>query len=81
MTPESEWLAANRESYRGQWVALDGGTLLASGANARQVFAEVAGHQPLPLVVFVPPAETEMLRGKEKRNDLRIREGRVLPGD
>jgi predicted DNA-binding antitoxin AbrB/MazE fold protein len=34
---EFEWLAKNGETYAGQWVALDGYTLLANGPNAVEV--------------------------------------------
>lgn len=37
-SPNLEWLRANGANYPGQWVALDGGELLASGP----VFEDVA---------------------------------------
>jgi len=51
---EMRWLAEHREEYAGQWVALDGERLLASGANAREVYdaARRSGVE-LPLVVQV----------------------------
>lgn len=52
---EAEWLVANREAYMGQWVALDGDQLLASGSSAREVFAAVAGYAPTPLVTKIRP--------------------------
>ena len=50
---EAAWLQTNRAQYLGKWVALDGDLLLASGLSAREVFTEVAGHMPAPLVVKV----------------------------
>ena len=50
--PEMRWLAENRHRYVGQWVALEGSCLLASGATARDVFARVSD-RPSPLVVRV----------------------------
>ncbi len=36
---EIRWLREHREAYAGQWVALDGDRLIASGADAKEVFA------------------------------------------
>ncbi len=44
------WLAENRGRYRGQWVALQGDELLATGGEARDVYEQVRGLKPLPLV-------------------------------
>jgi hypothetical protein len=35
---ERAWLEAHREEFLGQWVALDGGTLVAHGTNASAVY-------------------------------------------
>ncbi len=42
---ERVWIAAHRNDYNGQWVALDGERLLAHGTNAREVYlaARAAG--------------------------------------
>ena len=40
-TREMRWLAEHRHEYGGQWVALDGDKLLASGPNAREVYEAV----------------------------------------
>ncbi|MDQ3753864.1 MAG: DUF5678 domain-containing protein [Acidobacteriota bacterium] len=42
---ERAWIAAHRDDYLGQWVALDGDRLLAHGTNAREVYlaARAAG--------------------------------------
>jgi hypothetical protein len=50
---EMIWLAENRQKYAGQWVALDGDVLLASGKTSREVFAAVADYTPTPLVVRI----------------------------
>lgn len=50
---ELEWLEANRETYIGQWVALQGDRLLAAGPDAREVFAKARDIVPCPLVVRV----------------------------
>jgi plasmid stability protein len=34
---EAEWLRAHRDEYAGQWVALDGDRLIASGDDLKQV--------------------------------------------
>lgn len=51
-----QWLADNSEQYIGQWVALDGGRLIAHSANHDEV-AEAAGADGayLPLITFVEP--------------------------
>jgi hypothetical protein len=36
-----EWLRMNRDRYRGQWVGLDVGRLVAHGPEASEVFAAV----------------------------------------
>lgn len=35
---ERAWIDAHRDEYLGQWVALDGDRLIASGADARTVY-------------------------------------------
>jgi hypothetical protein len=53
---EAAWLAANRQAYLGQWVALDGDHLLAVRSSAREVFAAIDGYVPTPLVTKIRPA-------------------------
>ena|SRR5258707_12294984 len=36
---ESTWVERHRDKYLGQWVALEGDTLIAHGANAREVYS------------------------------------------
>jgi hypothetical protein len=47
------WLTENRSRYLGQWVALQGDELLASGSTARDVYSRVRGLRPVPLVVQI----------------------------
>jgi len=54
---ELAWLSANRHLYANRWIALDGDTLLAVADTAREVFAAVAGHPRVPLVIQVEPPE------------------------
>jgi len=55
--PNDDWLAQNADKYRGQWVALHNGELIAHG-NDSQAFAQAvkaSGFQ-IPLIVFIEPA-------------------------
>jgi len=47
------WLAKNRATYAGRWIAVRGCELLASGMNAQEVYARARGQQPAPLVVKI----------------------------
>jgi hypothetical protein len=55
---ELGWLSQHREEYLGQWVALDGGRLVASGSSAKQVYlaARRAG-VTVPFVEQVQPPD------------------------
>ena len=55
---ERAWIESHRDEYLGQWVALDGDRLLASGADAREVYltARAAGVRA-PFVERVRPKE------------------------
>lgn len=57
-TRELRWLTEHRHEYAGQWVALDGDKLLASGSEASAVYeaARDSGVE-LPLVVQVESAD------------------------
>src|SRR5581483_12057669 len=53
--PEQEWLRQHSEEYAGQWVALDGDSLLSHGSDAFAVRAEArAKGVQLPLMVHIP---------------------------
>ena len=53
---ESTWVERHRDMYLGQWVALDGDTLIAHGPNAREVYlaAREAGIDG-PYIVHITP--------------------------
>lgn len=53
-----EWIKANREKYGGQYVALNGDTLLGTGKNYREAFetARRAGVEDA-FVDFIPPKD------------------------
>ena len=52
------WLELHREEFMGQWVALDHGTLIASGENGKAVYdrARAAGVD-CPLLLHLTPEE------------------------
>ena len=55
---EMEWIRQNRQSYRGQFVALNGGQLVAHGAKEREVWRAAAGTAvPNPFLAYI---ETEV---------------------
>src|SRR5580658_6077147 len=52
---EQDWLAAHELEYAGQWVALDGDTLLSHGSDAHAVRDEARRKGVhLPLLVHIP---------------------------
>lgn len=59
-----KWIQENREKYDGQWVALDGETLLAHGADGKKVHAEAqAKGIKTPLMHRVSIKETQPFGG------------------
>jgi hypothetical protein len=61
---ESTWVERHRHKYLGQWVALEGDTLIAHGVNAREVYlaarnAGIAG----PYIVHVTPKSDAYVGG------------------
>ena len=50
---EREWLATNRAQYAGSWIALEGDRLVAEGKSAPEVYSQIRGRRPVPLVVQV----------------------------
>jgi hypothetical protein len=54
---ELQWLNDNRHKFVGQWIALQGGQLLAVGATAKEVFSKVAGQATPPLVIRIDDDE------------------------
>jgi predicted DNA-binding antitoxin AbrB/MazE fold protein len=56
--PEQEWLIAHQREYPGQWLALDGHTLLSHGSDAHAVREEARRKGvDRPLMVHVPEEE------------------------
>ena len=52
------WLHENREKYSGQWVALDGDRLIASGPTAKEVYSKAkAEGVEIPFVELVTDPE------------------------
>ena len=52
--PNDRWLAQNANQYRGQWVALENGELLAHGPDGRAfVQAVKATGAKIPLLLFI----------------------------
>ena len=52
------WLHENRENYPGQWVALDGDRLIASGPTAKEVYSKAkAKGVVIPFVELVTDQE------------------------
>lgn len=56
--PNDQWLENHKEEYRGQWVALHNGVLIAHGTDGEAVVKTV--HQTgvkMPLILFIEPAD------------------------
>ena len=52
--PNDRWLEQNADQYRGQWVALENGELLAHGADGRAfVQAVKTSGAKIPLLLFI----------------------------
>ncbi|HKS08794.1 MAG TPA: DUF5678 domain-containing protein [Pyrinomonadaceae bacterium] len=52
------WLDENREKYLGQWVALDGDRLIASGSTAKEVYGKAKDEGiEIPFVELVTDKE------------------------
>jgi Family of unknown function (DUF5678) len=53
-----EWLRLHSKEYGGQWVALDGGRLIAHGPDAMEVYAAAeADGAYLPMIKYIEPAD------------------------
>jgi Family of unknown function (DUF5678) len=58
------WLHENQEKYSGQWVALDGDRLIASGPTAREVYSKArAEGVEIPFVELVSERESAPFSG------------------
>ena len=47
---EFEWIHANREAYRGRWVAIQGDELVADAASFRELQSRIKNLEKAPLV-------------------------------
>jgi len=58
-TKEFEWLAKHRQEYAGQWIALMGDQLVASGTIAKEVFAKARelGYPRAMFILVEPPGD------------------------
>ena len=58
------WLHENRENYPGQWVALDGDRLIASGPTAKEVYSKAKAEGiEIPFVELVAEEESGPFTG------------------
>jgi hypothetical protein len=58
------WLNENRQKYLGQWVALDGGRLIASAPTAQEVYAKAkAEGVKVPFVELITEEEPAPFSG------------------
>jgi len=56
--PAMEWLRLHSKEYGGEWVALDGGRLIAHGPDAMEVYAAAeADGAYLPMIDYIEPAD------------------------
>jgi hypothetical protein len=52
--PNRRWMAAHKNEYAGQWVAIDGDRLIAHGKDADEVFAEVGENLGIDVPTGIP---------------------------
>lgn len=53
-----KWLSQNKQQYGGQWIALQGSRLLATGITEKEVYPQIQkGEQPPPLVIKIEQNE------------------------
>ena len=63
-SPEMEWIRQNRESYRGQFVALSEGQLVAAGAKEREVWEAAKRAQvSVPFLAYIETTAEETFGG------------------
>jgi Family of unknown function (DUF5678) len=63
---EQRWLDEHRDEYVGQWVALEGDHLLASGPDGRAVYEAARGGRPRPIRDARRAARRAAVRGVVK---------------
>ncbi len=57
------WLAENKASFRGRWIALSGNTLIAVGDSAAEVYAQLGRAGDPPFVLKIEPEELAPFAG------------------
>lgn len=58
-TREMKWVARNRAAFADQWVAVEGGRLVAAGVDAQRVFATAKAEGiESPFVVHILPEDS-----------------------
>ena len=73
------WLDENRERYSGQWVALDGDRLIASGPTAREVYSKAkAEGVETPFVELVTEQEPSPFAGGSRERNHHLRQDSLL---
>jgi len=61
---QRNWSQLHREEFAGQWVALDGDTLLSHGTDNREVIAQARNlGVKVPFVLFIEPKNSLPLGG------------------
>ena len=61
---EMKWASQRDAQFVGKWVVLQGGDVVASGSDPRQVYEDVrAKGDPSPFLIFVSPDEQEPFAG------------------
>ena len=53
-TQEFGWIVANRDAYRGRWVAIQGGELVADAPSFTELRSRIENLQGVPLVHRIP---------------------------
>lgn len=53
-TQEFEWIAANRDAYRGRWVAIQGKELVADAPSFAELQSRIKNLEGVPLVHRIP---------------------------
>lgn len=53
-TQEFEWIVANRDAYRGRWVAIQGGELVADAPSFAELQSRIKNLEGVPLVHRIP---------------------------
>lgn len=53
-TLEFEWVVANRDAYRGRWVAIQGGELVADASSFAELQSRIKNVEGVPLVHRIP---------------------------